>query len=117
MQKAKVQNLFGTTAPSQKAVDETEYSVEEVFGDMRQEKAAPKLFRYEWTRDKQVEEMEMRNPYELFCLKEKLHDMRQQKVAAAKLYSKMSERSIRKENNRRLKWQTTKKGKMPFAHR
>jgi hypothetical protein len=112
---AKVQNLFGTTAPSHKAVDETKYSVEEVFGDMRQQKAAPKLFRYEWTRDKQVEEMEMRNPYELFCLKEKLHDMRQQKVAAAKLCSKMSERSIRKENNRRLKWQTTKNA--PFTHR
>jgi hypothetical protein len=39
-------------------------------------------------------------------------NMRQQKAAA-----KLSERYIMRENNRRLKWQTTKKGKMPFAHR
>ena len=47
---------------------------------------------------------------------EEAKDMRPQKVEATKSYSKMSERSIMKENNRRLKWQTTttkKKGHHP----
>jgi hypothetical protein len=47
-----------------------------------------------------------------YLVEEVVGDMRQQQAAA-----KLSERSIMKENNRRLKWQTTKKGKMLFAHR
>jgi hypothetical protein len=47
-----------------------------------------------------------------YLVEEVFGGMRQQKAVA-----KLSERSIMKEDNRRLKWQTTKKGKMPFAHR